>query len=324
MLRGNKMSLDLVHNDKVKLVFASAMEYGNFGDLLSRYIVEKMSGIMVEKYLYNDNVTSRHLCAIGSILNRNEVCSPVVVWGSGFYSPQETYKIKLTAIRQFLRRRYGKPNFLAVRGKLSQEIILRANWKCPNVYGDPALLTPFVYPKKYTNGSESIQGEKKKVIGVILHKKHQCYKNVFETIDGTKVIDINVSYEGIETFIDKLLACDTVLSSSLHGLIIANAYKKPCVRLKIKGHPIHAVADRDDFKFDDYLSGLNLCKVDKDMEDYNFAEMILDNDMKFSNLVDEVCMLATVPKYKIGLTELVNAFPLQLQEKYHQIDFVLD
>ena len=68
-------------HDNIILSLASELNYGNFGDLLSRYIVEKLSGRQVVKYNYKSK--EYHLCAIGSILNRNEICSSALIWGFG-------------------------------------------------------------------------------------------------------------------------------------------------------------------------------------------------------------------------------------------------
>ncbi len=63
---------------QIVLDMASAYEVGNYGDLLSRYIVEKLSGRKVIKYSGNNIY---HLCAIGSVLNRRQICSNALVWG---------------------------------------------------------------------------------------------------------------------------------------------------------------------------------------------------------------------------------------------------
>lgn len=100
---------NILSDNKITLLYSSGEEYGNFGDLLSRWIVEKISGKEVVKYKHKPVVP--HFCAIGSILSRNEICSPALVWGSGFISPQNKWKIMLTAIRQFLEVDTANQNF---------------------------------------------------------------------------------------------------------------------------------------------------------------------------------------------------------------------
>ena len=48
--------VDFIEDNKIKLLFASEMEEGNFGDILSRYIVEKISGLEVSKYNYKNKI----------------------------------------------------------------------------------------------------------------------------------------------------------------------------------------------------------------------------------------------------------------------------
>lgn len=157
--------------NNIILSFASELHYGNFGDLLSRYIVEKLSGRQVVKYSYKPK--ENHLCAIGSILNRNEICSSALIWGSGFLSPQKTYKIMFTSLRQRLLGKFGQPVIYAVRGKMTRDIFLRAGYNCPSVYGDPALIMPSLYEPKYCSV--------KNRIGIILHEKHEgVVSNLFE------------------------------------------------------------------------------------------------------------------------------------------------
>ena len=58
--------------DKISVCMATGYEAGNYGDLLSRYIVEKLSGKEVVKYP-EDN--TYHLCSVGSVLSRNKMCA---------------------------------------------------------------------------------------------------------------------------------------------------------------------------------------------------------------------------------------------------------
>lgn len=291
-----------LNDNKVPLLFAANYDYGNFGDLLSRYLVEVLSGREVIKYSCKKPM--KHFSAIGSILTRREICSSVVVWGAGFLSPQPIYKIRLEAIRQYIRGAYGKPIFLAVRGKKSQSILNKAGFDCPNIYGDPALLLPKIYKPK--------ELEKKYSVGVVLHWVHEKISDFLKNDENLNVLKIPIErdYNSITTFIDEIMSCDVILSSSLHGLIIANAYKKPCVRLIIDGNSIHSKADREDFKFDDYLSGLNDLSSDGKVKNYNFAQIKLSkNQLLNKELVDRIISLGSVPEFDLSLEKLLAAFP---------------
>jgi len=320
VLNGKDPSIDgilkkcLAGKDSGKITVCIATDYaaGNYGDLLARYIVEQLSGKAVVKYPENNIY---HLDSVGSVLNRNEMCSNAVVWGSGFLSPQAYYKIKLTKFRQWIRRKTGRPLYLAVRGQLTREILLKSGYQCPAVYADPALVMPQIYYPKQT---------KKFELGIVLHWSQEKFIPLFENIPGVKIININRKYETLNTFVDEILQCKAVLSSSLHGLIIANAYKIPCVRLKILNNPIAASEHKDDFKFEDYLSGLNSCKCEKDKADYIFNTLFLKPGKEQCGiLINQVQTKATVPDFKIDLTPLIQAFPF-LAERYKGRKFIID
>ena len=61
---------------------------------------------------------------------------------------------------------------------------------------------------------------------------------------GFQIIDV---CSGSEKFIDELLECENVISSSLHGLIAADAYGIPNARVNVSNKLIGG-----DFKFKDY------------------------------------------------------------------------
>jgi pyruvyltransferase len=66
---------------------------------------------------------------------------------------------------------------------------------------------------------------------------------------GVKIINITA---GIFHFIDELLQCKNIMSSSLHGLIAADAYNIPNIRVKLSNKLIGG-----DFKFKDYNLSVN-------------------------------------------------------------------
>lgn len=91
-------------DNKIRLLYAAKEESGNFGDLLSKYVVEDLSGKKVERYDKQDG--RPHLDAIGSILGRDEICNAPYVWGSGFLSHTPSWKIWFVMLRQFFRGKY--------------------------------------------------------------------------------------------------------------------------------------------------------------------------------------------------------------------------
>src|SRR3990167_1725638 len=123
--------------------------------------------------------------------------------------------------------------FLAVRGKLTEKI-LGVN---VGVYGDPALLLPLMYKPDTT---------KKYKVGTIPHYAEKDEK-VFK--EAGKIINVQQNWK---TFIAEVVSCDEIISSSLHGIVIAEAYGIPATWIK----PTSKVAGNG-FKFRDYLTGTN-------------------------------------------------------------------
>lgn len=290
-------------DNKIRLLYAAKEESGNFGKLLSKYVVEDLSGKKVERYDKQDG--RPHLDAIGSILGRDEICNAPYVWGSGFLSHTPSWKIWFVMLRQFFRGKYLPPKFFAVRGLRSWEILKKAGFDCPKVFGDPGLLLPALYFPRPV--------EKKYKVGVICHWKHHKIKDfLFTERNDVKYIAIEREYSDITSFIDELLSCDAIFSSSLHGLILANAYKVPAVRFTVCGASIHKKEEMQDFKFEDYLSGLRF-QSDCPGVKYEFPIIQVKKDQIFDEkLMETILSIASVPPYQFNAGPLLNAFPLDL------------
>jgi pyruvyltransferase len=202
---------------------------GNFGDELSPYIVQKLSGKKV-KFFNTPSPTKVGYMAVGSILHHLGIgmkwCE---VWGSGLMSQNN----KLTHPKKIH----------AVRGPLTRKFLMEQGIECPDIYGDPALLLPRLFNPKV---------KKKYRVGIVPHFVDQ--KDAWVELQSLKgeVLLINV-YEPVEKVITDILSCQAILSSSLHGLIVADAYRIPSlwIRLsdKVKG---------GGFKFRDYLLSIGV------------------------------------------------------------------
>jgi len=203
----------------------------NYGDLLSKYIVKKISKGFVIKVKHPSfriykNIIKNYM-SIGSIITSANINT--VVWGSGIIKKNE-----------FIRN----ATFLAVRGPLTRKRILEFGYNAPTIYGDPGILLPLFYENKITI--------KKYKIGIIPHYVdyediHQFYKND----NRIKVIDLITL--NIEFTTDEILECEFIITSSLHGLIIAHAYRIPAIWIifsnKLSG---------DNVKFYDYFESVDI------------------------------------------------------------------
>nr|WP_181718245.1 polysaccharide pyruvyl transferase family protein [Psychrobacter sp.] len=140
------------------------------------------------------------------------------------------------------------PEILSIRGMETAKCLLEAGIDVPDnsVYGDPALILPLFY-------KPSISGPKK--IGICPHYIHKPYflKNIFIK-NSLKIIDVQ---KDVETVVDSISSSSVCISTSLHGLIVAQAYNIPWVWLEISDNPPFG----KDFKFKDFFSTLNESQV---------------------------------------------------------------
>ncbi|WP_298494609.1 polysaccharide pyruvyl transferase family protein [uncultured Algibacter sp.] len=219
----------------------------NYGDLLGKYLVEKISQKKVvwskpSKFsIYN--FFSPIYVTIGSILtNVNSKC---IVWGSGIISKSDTIK---------------KAKFLAVRGPQTRNYLISQGYSVPEVYGDPALLLPKFYNPKI---------DKEYAIGIIPHySDFKKVKSFYKNEDSILLIDLMTN--NIEETTNYFLKCDKIVSSSLHGVIIAHAYGIPAVWQKFSDDVFG-----DDIKYQDYFESVNIP---------SYKSNIIDNKMGINEL----------------------------------------
>jgi len=200
----------------------------NWGDRLSPFLI---SAISKREVVHVDELTMQcgisSYAAIGSILGHRGV-GGTRVWGAGFLSAKSTFKVAPTRIH-------------AVRGPLSREMVLRKGVECPEVYGDPGLLCPrFIRPYR----SERYK------LGIVPHYNdwsEPAFSQLTEN-DDVSIIDIRLP---IEEFIQRICDCSAVASSSLHGLIAADAYGIPSVWIEASDNVLGS-----GFKFRDYFASV--------------------------------------------------------------------
>lgn len=89
--------------------------------------------------------------------------------------------------------------------------------------------------------------------GIIPHNTDYKYIKRHFNIDNNIIINLNTSLEQIEPTIDRILECEYIFSSSLHGLIVAHAYGIKAIWIQS-----HKKLYGDSIKFKDYYSSLEL------------------------------------------------------------------
>lgn len=208
--------------------WATGTKKSNWGDALNPVLIEKLSGkkpILAQEIINfkNQEIYSVIGSTLGFFPEKN-----LVVWGSGFISS--------------LSRFTEKPKKIcAVRGPLTRELVLDQGIYCPEVYGDPALLYPLFYKPNV---------EKKYKLGVIPHYTDQdsSLLDIFKKDSDVLVINILSSTNEV---VDYICQCERIASSSLHGIIAADAYKIPSIWIELSEN----VAGNG-FKFYDYFESV--------------------------------------------------------------------
>jgi pyruvyltransferase len=169
----------------------------NVGDKLSHIIINYVSKKRIDSVYENNNYKNKIL-SIGSILHLAK--DNDIIWGSGIRTYEHKYNFKNLYV-------------YLVRGPLTKKFLESKNIKCPNNFGDPGLLC-----SKYISRNKIITDK----IGIVPHftqlDKYRNLDNRFKIISPLLPYDI---------FINELTSCKTIISSSLHGIIIADSYKIP-------------------------------------------------------------------------------------------------
>lgn len=203
----------------------------NFGDDLNFYILKR---IFPTRTLFSANnllFFKENLLFIGSIIG-NYSDSKSIIWGSG--AIEDNIIIK-------------KPKrILGVRGPMTRDLLLKNNIDCPSIYSDPALLLPILY---------NPNNKKKYKYGIIPHYVDIKSENLIllKSILGNNVKIISlINYSSIQDVINQINECEYILSSSLHGIIVSDAYKVPNIWIELSNKVVGS-----GFKFYDYFSSVN-------------------------------------------------------------------
>lgn len=206
----------------------------NVGDMLGPYILEKISKIKPIQKAPSDNLNESCLMMVGSTARDSRKNS--ILSGVGIILKNDT-------IKEF-------KDVWAVRGKKTlekvKETINKNNYNIDIndiALGDPGILMPFFYPNYLINTVK-----KKYKYGVILHYVDDI-KVFRRNLYHKNVIFISVSLP-VEEFINQIILCEKILSSSLHGIILANAYNIPVCWIRFP----KTILPLDDIKFHDYFS----------------------------------------------------------------------
>lgn len=212
----------------------------NFGDMLSPILVSHYLGEPIRYAHYH----GADIAAVGSILNPLEQWKNYrkpMVWGSGYIYPGKKWS--------------GFPvDPRAVRGELTRSRLMHTTSRAIKL-GDPGILVGEIYP-------ELLNVEKRFKISIIPHLFDLDSVEVQSV--ATKSSEINVISPRNEPLVvlEQIAASDLVLSSSLHGLICADALGVANIWT-----PLSNKLEGGSYKFEDYYSAYDLSPTPVKLKD---------------------------------------------------------
>lgn len=279
---------------KIKMYHA---ELPNMGDLLNVLLVKEYFGQDMKRH----TPLTADLSGIGSGLGQFTlaennfllatvekvfgILKPTVhIWGTGFIENKEW--------KEFYHKNMI---FDAVRGKMTKakvEQILGKEIDVP--LGDGGILAPKLIEK-------GIEKKKKYKVSVIPHFKEQdhiAFQDIAKKFGDAKIINLK---DDPHTVIKDIAQSEIVISSSLHGLIVADAFRVPNYHIVVTDKLLG-----DGFKFNDYYSAYDLehkyTDVIKDGIDFLTEEFIHHEYEVTDNMVDKVSK------------EMEDAFPFKKEQ----------
>ena len=212
--------------------------------------------------------TDKHLFVMGSIIGY--LGFDATIWGTACLNLEQALNIE----RQNVYRDY---DVRAVRGPLTKRVLTAAGYKVPDVFGDPGILLPMIYNPGNV--------EKKYDYSIIFHFRYARELQEDHTI--------SIETQDYQYFVNEILSSRKIISSSLHGIILAEAYGVPAIMLCEN-------ENEDVFKYYDYYYSTKRynVKIARTIEEAKTIE-----PMELPTNLDEL---------REGL---INSFPYDLWDK---------
>lgn len=256
-------------------------DHGNFGDEITRLLIKK---------IFNKDsswapASECEMIGAGSILaevyeTKGE--NKPYVWSAGLIRSGEL-RIPADAFQ-----------FRAVRGKLTLGRVDGLD-KATVALGDAGLLASYLLPMR-----AKLFKRKKYKIGILPHYKDtdSDFMRVMNSRSDIFVIDATWPCTKV---IESIAQCEIVLSSSLHGLIVADSVGTPNVHV-----PMSNLVEGGDYKFKDYYSVFT--------EQDRYKPLVPTDIYKLSNsqLYDHVKANYVTPSNLSQIKQsLIQAFPFK-------------
>ncbi|WP_319519532.1 polysaccharide pyruvyl transferase family protein [uncultured Martelella sp.] len=229
----------------------------NFGDHLSKIIVTKL---LADQGLFLEQETSKkaRMLAIGSILHFAN--DQNTIWGTGINGKTNTNSYN-----------FNELDVRAVRGPKTREFLMEKGITVPEIYGDPALLCKALLPNTQAT-------DKKRKLLFVPNLNDDTYPK------GVEVLSPLLPWNRC---IKEITSSEFVLASSLHAIVIAEAYGIPARYLRIS--EVESL-----FKYEDYVLGTGR------------------KSLEFATSVEEAKEMGGMPKISFSSEKLIGAFPYDL------------
>lgn len=303
---------------KKKILVVSWCEYDgcrlmhrNWGDDINVYFLEYLLschvGVKNLSFVLDLFPATVYSC-IGSIIGTFNY-NKLIVWGSGLIC--DDWEIKVLPFK-----------VLSVRGPLTRQSLLRRGINCPEKYGDPALLISRYYRPAF---------EKQYEIGIIAHYKDDNNLKLLDFCEKHPDV-LLIKMQGYNEWFDipkQVCKCKRIMSSSLHGLILADSYRVPnlWVRFsdKIQG---------GDFKYQDYFQSVGrrvegACfikdagDIEKAIESNRFS-LARISDIDFRAILDTCPFRERIKDYDEIITQIPYYESFEDKESHYDNNYYLN
>ena len=204
--------------------------HANLGDALSAVVVAAIAGVPVRRAAFDD--ASERMVAVGTIghAQKNGILH---FWGTGM---DATLNPVDRSIRQYIRPQNTEFVVHGVRGRKTQAVLRGQGIKVPDVYGDPVWFLPRIMPMNHVKKTHEL--------GVILHiselasmdpqsgvKEALKRYNIPPSLAGSIRLINTYTAPKVDAFaakVEEIVSCRRIISTSLHGMVIAETYGIPC------------------------------------------------------------------------------------------------
>ncbi|MGO4845302.1 polysaccharide pyruvyl transferase family protein [Inquilinus sp. 2KB_12] len=204
--------------------------HANLGDALSAVVVSAIAGLPVRRAAFDD--ASERMVAVGTIghAQKNGVLH---FWGTGM---DATLNPVDRSIRQYIRPQNTDFVVHGVRGRKTAEVLRGQGIKVPDVFGDPVWFLPRIMPMGHVKKTHDL--------GVILHiseltsmdpesgvKEALKRYNIPPSLAGSIRLINTYTAPKVDAFaakVEEIVSCRRIISTSLHGMVIAETYGVPC------------------------------------------------------------------------------------------------